>query len=121
MLLAKSAVIDSRTNTLSIFEIIEGLETTNLPGNLSDVSLIILFERNIKTDPAKIKINFAYKNNNTLIKNQEVEIDFEDKKRNRTTVNLLGIDIEKFGNISFEVSYRKKLLGTYTVDIDQVK
>lgn len=118
MLLAKSAVTDSNTNSLSIFEVVEGLETEALPANLTSVSCVILFERDIKKDPNKVKVNFSFKNNGNLIKTQEVPIDFQKKKRNRTIVNL-GVEVHKFGNISFEVSYRKKLIGTYVVDIGQ--
>lgn len=121
ILWAKSASVDSQTNSLSIFEVIEELTTPQLPGVLSDTKLVTLFERNPEKDPSVFDCQLIVKNADKTIGSQKFQLDFKGLKRNRLVIMVPPFKLEKEGNLTFSFTHKNKEVATYKIDVVKIK
>ena len=93
--IAQKAIIDKRTNQLSVINIIHGFGTVGFPFVVPEFSFVMRTTRDIDTDPKSVKIDIIIKQQKKELLKNLFKINFEDKKSNNTVVNIFGLVVEK--------------------------
>ncbi len=116
-----SAAIDLGSNFVSIFEVIENIDIPNIPSVLTETKLTVMLERDIKRVPDIINCTLTIKNNKIKIGENAFEINFEGARRNRTIIRMPIVEIKEEGLYTFILTYKKKPLAKYEVDVKNSK
>ncbi|MBU4566572.1 MAG: hypothetical protein KMY53_00135 [Desulfarculus sp.] len=117
-LVAEGVVNDSRTNNVSIFNMLSQLAGPSLPFFVQKMVYFALIE--IGKDDKSNKsydLNLVVKNNKNTLLEHNLRLNFQGKKRNRQIVEIGGLGIPSPGNVSFTLSWGNKKLSKYSIDI----
>ena len=107
-LLAEEAIIDQRTNCLSIFNQIDEINAPNLPAVIPKITMVLLFQSNhATTDILQVNIKLVSPSKKA-ISIGEAEISFQGKRRTRHCIRMLGLPFEEFGDYSFCAEWMNK-------------
>lgn len=115
---ARFVTLDSTTNNISAFNILEEVISDSFPIMLPELSVCAFWE-----SPRVINENFQIilevkLNENTLFE-QELTQQFQGKLRFRNVINFQGLTLDTPGKLkfSFYSSDRKKLLGSHELAV----
>jgi len=117
MLCADRVIRDAQSNSISVINIFEEIKPEGLPLFISRFMVFVLLKRKTDEDPSKIrcKLRIAIGSNNLL--EHVLNIDFQDKKRNRTIVNIGGLVIPSSGILETSIWLDERMLNTFQVEI----
>jgi hypothetical protein len=113
--LCESAIIDQRTNALSIVNIIEEVNTIGLPAVFPKVTIVIVLER--KTNEKDFDLDLVISQGKKKIFNKNTAIRFQGKLRTRHLIEMMGFTITDSENVKFEISKGKTKLGTLILKV----
>lgn len=102
-----AVVQDATTNSISVFNILEGIVPSALPLLLQNVSFFVLWERDL-TDAARVQATFTVRNDDLALTTQQIILDFADKRNHRTIANMNGLIVPRSG-YAFELSRKVAL------------
>lgn len=120
MLCAMGVVVDQNTNNVSIFNILESLSSPGFPLFVQKIDLLCVLERDAK-DKNKVELELRINNNKAVeLFKGPLKVDFQDKFRNRSIVNLNGMAIPNPGKLNFVLYHDNKELAAYSVEINQI-
>ncbi len=117
VILVKSASIDTSSNLLSLGQVIEELQSISIPATLFESTLVALFERDTKKDPAKIDAELVVVLNDKKIAGAVFVIDFQEGSRNRTLTTIELLTLSEYGILSFQFFINKKPAGKYELQV----
>lgn len=118
MLCANGVIRDAETNNISVFTIFENITPEGLPLLIPRFTVLAFLERD-DSDPSEIKCSLLITLNEETILKQALDINFQDKKRNRTIVNISGLPIAKQGTLETSLWFNDNMLNRYKVDIKE--
>lgn len=113
-LLANSVVIDSSTSQLSIFNIIEEIQSPKLPSAISNVTFLAIIEK-LKNDAHEHELKIAVFLNTKKLGESIFNINFVGNNRNRTIMNIPLIPLIEYGDIVFKIIKNNKILDTHII------
>lgn len=120
ILCAEGVVVDSNTNTISLFSIIEEIVTTELPSILAKLSVISVMEREAN-DPEAYELIFRLNNNKKELWTTSVTANFNGKYRARNVVVINGIPVEEPGELRFIITYQNNLFQEYVIPVQKAE
>lgn len=112
MFCADSIIRDSETNTISAFSIIEEIAPEGLPLYLTRFTVFALLHRDTR-DRTVIKCTLRISIGDKILFEQPVKVNFQNKKRNRTIVNIRGLVIPDFGTLEISLLLDQNLLNKF--------
>ena len=113
MLCADRVIRDAETNSISVINILEEITPEGLPLIIPRVTIFALLHRNKEEDPSLIKCTFRIGvGDNTLLEG-ELNVDFQDKERNRTIINIGGLVISTSGMLEVSLFLEERLLSQF--------
>ncbi|MCI0488618.1 MAG: hypothetical protein L0229_18680 [Blastocatellia bacterium] len=116
---AEKVIRDAETNSVSIINLIEGINAQAFPVLIPGVSVFGLFEKD-KDDPTRFKSKLDIVHNKSIIFSTTSTLDFEDKQRTRFIVSISGLIISDPGSLEF-IFYRDKgRVGSYQFNVNLV-
>jgi hypothetical protein len=112
VLCARGSSIDRDSGALTIFQIIDGLEVSGFPVLLQYVSIIILLEREAD-EPVQSQCQLQIMQNENLLLNEQVNINFGPALRHRQAINLQNFLIQGPGTVFVKFRHNNEDLGVY--------
>jgi len=113
--LCESAVIDQRSNRLSIFNLIEEFNTIGLPAVYPKVTVVIVLDR--KSGEKNFDITLSISQGRKNIFNQDIAIKFQGKLRIRQLIEMLGFTITDSKEVTFTISKGKTKLSSLKLKV----
>lgn len=113
---ALAVIRDTETNSISAFNILEGVTAVGLPFFMQNAAFFVLWERE-QGEPARNPATFTMVNAGRTLATQQITIDFGDSVRHRTIVNLAGLVVPSAGPLSFRVDIEGGIYAEYVVDV----
>jgi hypothetical protein len=113
---ALAVVQDSNTNTISAFNIFEGVAAVGLPFLMQNVSFFVLWERD-PGDPPRVPGTFTVTIGDLELTRHAVNVDFGAVLRHRSVVNLNGLVVPRAGELRFSIALENGLQAEYEVDV----
>jgi hypothetical protein len=116
---AESVIIDQRSNSVSIINVIEGIQVPAFPVFIPKIHVISLLERE-NEEPIKCDFQVLVKNNNQILIDMKTEINFLNKMKSRHLVEVAGIAIPAPGEVTFFLNYKGKEICSYSIQVLQI-
>jgi uncharacterized protein DUF6941 len=110
-------VRDAETNSISVFNIFEGIAGVGFPLLVQHASFFVLWERDA-TDAATYAGTFLIRiDNDPPLVMQRINVDFAQDMRHRSVVNMNGMLVPRPGNFRFRIELEGGVAAEYAVDI----
>ena len=120
-LIAKGLSVDREKNTLSIFEVLEQVNTTRLPAIIPEFCLVALFERAAEdVEDMVATFDFVLPSGGREALG-EVDVLFQGKKRNRLSWKIRGFPIKERGIYKFHLAWNSRdgqLIGETEISLE---
>ncbi|MGE0651925.1 MAG: hypothetical protein AB7P12_09265 [Alphaproteobacteria bacterium] len=116
---ADSASIDQRTNRLSLFNIIEELSAAGFPANVPSLALVMLLKRSRK-ESEEVELGITGRLNGKDLFSGAFRISFQGKLRTRAIANMQNVILTAPGKLNVEVRHKKKVIGSWPVDVNNI-
>jgi hypothetical protein len=113
---ALAVVRDSESNSISAFNILEGLTAAGTPFLMQSVSFFALWQREL-TDPPRASGTFTVAINDEELNRAAINVDFGGNTRNRTVVNVNGLVVPRPGSLRFRIVLETGARAEYAVDV----
>ena len=114
MLCADRVIRDAETNSISVINILEEITPEGLPLFIPRVMIFALLHRNKEEDPSQIKCTLRIGIGDNKLLERELDIDFQDKGRNRTIINIGGLVISTNGILEASLFLEERLLNQFS-------
>ena len=113
---ANSAVTDTATNNVSLFHVIEELQSPSFPMLLPSFTIVSILQRE-SGDRKKTLLHYRLKLGRKTLVELPLEIIFEGKKRHRTTGIVNGLTIPQPGILKAELRLKNRILGSWSIEV----
>jgi len=118
-IVATGVIFDERTKAVSIFNIIEDLIVGGFPTFIQQLSLFSYFTREAG-DQSKILLKLVIKNNEKEIANENIDVNFQDKLKNRTRIEFSAMPIFEEGKVVFSIMNQTETLSEYEISVKKL-
>jgi hypothetical protein len=117
---ALAVVRDAETNSVSAFNILEGIVPSGLPVFLAQAALFILWERE-PDDPRQSQGTFTVRINQQELLTSRQGIDFGEPplRRTRTVVRMNGLVVPAPGELTFSFRLDDGAEARYSIEVTQ--
>lgn len=119
-LCAESVICDTGTNNISIFNVLQNISSSGFPVLIHKFTIFSVMERS-KEDLEELSCELKIANNDEELLIKPLNVDFQNKKRIRTTVNIKGLTIPNSGVLDIILSYEGRVLGSYEISVDKIE
>ena len=113
ILCADRVIRDAETNNISIINILEEMTPEGLPLFIARVMIFALLHRDKEKDPSQIKCTLRIGIGDNRLLERELNVDFRDKGRNRTIINIGGLVISTSGILEASLFLEERLLNQF--------
>jgi len=113
---AEGVVRDAETNSVSVFNILEGVAAVGFPFFMQKLGFFALWEREA-ADGAETQGIFTAAIGNEQLSTVNLNINFGDKFRHRTIVNINGLVVPHVGDLHFRVQLAGGPVAEYIVNV----
>lgn len=118
-LCSEAAIVDGKSNRLSIFNITEQVQAASFPVLIPKITVTALLSKSKKErEVASMKIHLTL--NDKPLVDVPFVIDFQGKQRARGIAEIQGLLVNEPGDIKAELTYKKKVLGEWSFEITQM-
>lgn len=97
---AKDVVRDARTDSVSVFSILEGVTSEGFPFFIQQLALLSIWEKD-EADPAVYELTLRVENNNQVLNEAPLRLQFEGTTRHRAITNISGLTVPEPGILRF--------------------
>jgi hypothetical protein len=119
MFCAEGVVIDHRTNNVSAYSILEDVSSVGFPFLMGRFYAICMINREA-SDDVRTEANFEIKLENNVIFTVNTEIDFQDKPKTRTILEVQGLVIPGPGLLKVSLLRTGAAISSYEFLISQI-
>ena len=117
MVCASHIVRDADTNTLSIFNVFEGLAVQGFPFLIQQFAAAVVLRRDPATDAAEHNGRFEVRLGDLVLAATDLAVNFQDKRHTRQLLRINGLVIPAAGTLDVRFTMGA-LSSVYTVDIE---
>ncbi len=121
LIVSKDISLDAFTKTLSLFTLVENLNTEQVPFIIPKLMATTFIERTDLSKEEHPMIKIILKNNTTILQEKEQEVDFKWKLGHKRINGFNNIKIEEFGELIFSLEYNGEEINRWTITINQVQ
>ena len=119
MLCAQGVIRDIQTHAISVFNIIEELIPEGLPVLLQQFMVYAHLWRDITNDPSSFECVLKIATSDKTLFEHTINIDFQDKAKNHTIINVSGLVIPSVGALETSLMYGDDLLNSYVIQVNE--
>ena len=113
-MVCEAAFIDSKTNNLSLINILDEIAAQGLPVIIPKLFTVAVIEREMKEKATPEFILRITQGKKKLV-DQRVKIDFQGKKRVRQLIEFHGFALHKPGDLHFRLNYQGRKFAEYVL------
>jgi hypothetical protein len=115
IILCQTSSIDTRTNSLSAFNVIDDLNLTSFPVFFPQLSLVVAFVKE-PNEPNICQINLVVSIDDQQLSNVALQLNFQGRNHLRLDTTMQAFAIPRPGLVSFSVNFDGRNLGTWKVN-----
>jgi hypothetical protein len=115
-LAAENVVRDATSNSISVFNILEGVSGNGFPLLVQRTAFLTVWERE-RVDPQDYAGRFAVSLGGTELIARNVSVNFRDKLRNRSILTVNGLVIPQPGTLVFSLTISSDVVARYAVEV----
>jgi hypothetical protein len=108
---------DAETGTISAYNIFEGIRAAGLPVFIQSLSFLAFWERDLTDDPNYAGTFTVAIGEQTLVTNA-VAVNFGDKTKHRSIVNVNGLVVPTVGQLTFAIVLDNGVRSEYTIVVE---
>lgn len=112
MLVAERVIIDTESNRLTIFNLLEDLNVNQFPLFIPSLNVLNMLSKD-DGDETILQCKLVLKLNDEELLNQPITLNFQNNRRNRSIVRIGGLMIPQSGKLLFEFYQNENLLATF--------
>jgi hypothetical protein len=116
---ADSAAVDMRTSAVSIFHVLEQVNSPNFPVVIPRVSIVFILSRE-EADPSNSQCQLQIHSGNQQLFVRPVPVNFQQQFVSRTVLDMYGVVVPAPGNLRVELMNGEALLGSWSILVNQV-
>ena len=116
-LVCEVAFIDSRTNNLSLINVLDEIGSQGLPVVIPKLFTVAVIERE-KKEKATPEFILRITQGKKKLVDQRVKVDFQGKKRVRQLIEFHGFAIHEPGDLQFRLNYQGKKFAEYCLSFN---
>ena|SRR5438034_1006827 len=116
MLCAEAVIRDAERNAISIFNLIEDIEAEALPLLIPRFVVFNMLERD-DADPETFSCLLRIALDDEKLFEQDIELSFQDKKRNRSIFTLQGLALFRPGVLRVSLSIEDQELDSFALTV----
>ena len=117
ILCAESVIRDAETNNISIINILESISAESYPIMIQRSALYTVLTRE-EGDDESPDLKFVLYNNDDVIKEHKLRVNFRGKNKTRTIIRLGGLPFDNPGEAHFAVFIDDRELGRYSIELN---
>jgi hypothetical protein len=117
---SESTAIDSRTNALSLFNVLEEILSPSFPVLIPKISIIALLERTLDEPTVLESVTLEIRMDQDLLLTTPMNIDFQGRPRIRAIVEYQGFVVHRPGALTFTVRNADEILGIWRINAGQI-
>ena len=115
--IAQNVIIDQRTNTLSIINLLQDVLVSTFPSGIPLIDYLCMFEKE-DGEPEIVKgLELIVCNDDEEILKLGFDIDFKGKRRSRIIINMSGLSIKKQGSLDFTLKSGESILASNKIPV----
>lgn len=115
---SEGASVDSSSNLLSIFNVIDEITAQAFPTVIPKVTIVFLVEKT-EGDPELVPAHLVIRHNERDFVRQPVSIDFQNKLRMRLVVSFVGVVLSAPGDLVAALMINDQELGRWRIAVIQ--
>jgi hypothetical protein len=93
--LAQKAILEKETNLLSLINLVHQFGTQGFPFVIPEFTLAFRTSRDINNDPPVIEMNVKIQQEDKILLNNKIKINFLDKSSNNAVIRIHQLVVEK--------------------------
>lgn len=113
MICADRVIRDGTTNNISVINIIETISPEGLPLFIQRFMIFALLHRNKEEDPSQIQCTVRISIGSNKLLERKLNVDFQDKERNRTIIDIGGLVIPTNGTLEASLLLKRRVLNQF--------
>lgn len=113
---AKAVSIDQQTSEASLFSLIDGIESQQVPFLIPEIAFFALLKRDA-ADQATYDVDFTVQLDDQILLSQAIRVQFGESVRNKNVVRIGGLVIPHSGTLKFRLAIDGEELTSYSVGI----
>ena len=113
-LVSRYALRDAESNTISVINILEGIQAEGFPVFFGPAAFVVIWSRDA-SDPPEFQGEFTLDLDGDRIHASTIAISFGTGTRNRTVINIQGVILQKPGSMVFEAHIDGEMKARYEV------
>ncbi len=119
LLLSEWINLDQITWLASVYNILEKFSSPEFPFVVNKVAMLAFFERK-PNDPYTYDIERKLFNNESLIKDEKISVDFKDKFKHKRVNIFQWIEIKEEWELRLSIYHESKEINRYTIEVEKV-
>ena len=120
MLCAEGVVRDAESNTVSVYNIFEEIRSATFPVIIPKMFILLITQRDPTQDPPAPAASIRIQLDNDLLDETDMEVNFQDKSRNRFILGVGGLAITRPGTLRFIANLANARMAEYTVTVQKI-
>jgi hypothetical protein len=114
VVVAQSVVRDADTNYISLFNILDEMNSPTFPTVVPSLGMLTIFERiGDEEDPAAVQVRMRI--NDQVLHVTPLAVAFQGRARTRAILTVHGLVLTAPGNLVFEVLMNNQAIGSWKV------
>lgn len=118
LILSEWISLDQITGLASIHNILEKFSSPEFPFTVNKIAMLAFFERK-PNDPYTYEIQWKLLNNESLIKEDKVAVDFKDKLKHKRVNIFQWIEIQEPWDLRLSIYHDGKEINRYTIEVEK--
>lgn len=119
LILSEWINLDQITWLASIHNILEKFSSPEFPFTVNKIAMLAFFERT-KEEVSKFEIKWRLVNNDTLIKEDKVLVDFNEKLKHKWINIFQWVEIKEPWELRFSIYQWWKEINRYTIEVEKI-
>lgn len=119
LILSEWINLDQITWLASVHNVLEKFSSPEIPFTVNKIAMLAFFERK-PNDPYTFEIQWKLSNNETLIKEDKVTVDFKDRLKHKRVNIFQGVEIKEPGDLKLSIYHDWKEINRYTIEVEKV-
>lgn len=117
LILCESAIVDARSNSLSLINILEEIQALGFPTLVPHLSVVTILQKEPTDSETRYPFSLRIQLNNKELFTQEVIADFMDKPKTRLILDMMGFPINTQGTLSVELLHEGNIVMSSSIEV----
>ncbi len=119
--LCKTAIVDARSNNISLINILDDIQVIGFPTIISNLSVVIILQKESTDTESTYRFVLTMKLNEKELFSQPIFASFMEKSKSRSIIDLKGFPITSDGTLLVELHYEDSTVMSSSIEVQLPK